>query len=131
MPRQQLRRNRRRRRSRRGIKVLELILVTPIILLALLGTVEYGLLNITHAAVTQAATVGAREAAKLNPLDEIVLDEVVGRVNQILVANEIVITDVPGSGTRLVIEDGSDPLNPKFTQRPRCLRDGIGKIVRG
>jgi Flp pilus assembly protein TadG len=102
----------RRRSLRRGIKVLELILVTPIILLALVGTLEYGLLNINHAAVTHAATVGAREAGKLDPQNEIQLMEVVGRVNQILAANDIVITGAAGSGTRLVIQDGADSLNP-------------------
>jgi hypothetical protein len=93
-------------KSRRGGVVLELILVTPIIVAALVGGLEYGMLNITQAGVTHAATVAAREAAKLNPSDDIVLGEVVGEVNAVLGTYGIVLSDTAGSGTKLVIEDG-------------------------
>lgn len=102
----------RRGQRRRGVQTLELILITPIVVLVLLAVLEFGMLNVTHATVTHASTVGAREAAKLDPNLEIVLEEVVDEVNLILSTIDVVITDVDGSGTKLVIEDGDDPLNP-------------------
>jgi hypothetical protein len=88
--------------------VLELILVTPIIVLVMLAILEFGMLNITHGAVTHATTVGAREAGKLAPSGAIVLDEVVDEVNAVLAAVEILLGEAPGDGTYLIIEDGDD-----------------------
>ncbi len=97
---------------RRGVQTLEVILVTPVIVLVLLATLEFGMLNITHAAITHAATVGAREAGKLLPNGDIALTEVVDEVNEVLAANDINITNAAGSGTKLTIQDGADPANP-------------------
>jgi hypothetical protein len=92
--------------------VLELILITPVIVLVMLAILEFGMLNITHSAVTHATTVGAREAGKLAPSGAIVLDEVVDEVNLVLAAVDILLDDDPGDGTYFIIEDGdNDPTN--------------------
>jgi hypothetical protein len=90
--------------------VLELILVPPVIVLAALAVLEFGMLNTTHGALTHATTVGAREAGKLAPSGAIVLDEVVDEVNDVLAAVDILLDDDPGDGTFFIIEDGdNDP----------------------
>ena len=100
----------RRRERRSGVQVLEVILVTPIIALVMLAILEFGMLNITHGALTQATTVGAREAGKLAPSGAIVLEEVVDEVNAVLAAIDILLDDDPGDGTYFIIEDGdNDP----------------------
>lgn len=49
---------------RRGSLTVELILVLPILILVTLATIQFGILMTVHQAVTHAASVAAREAAK-------------------------------------------------------------------
>jgi hypothetical protein len=78
----------------------------------MLAVLEFGILNTTHGALTHATTVGAREAGKLAPSGAIVLDEVVGEVNNVLAAAAIELDDDAGDGTFFIIEDGdNDPTN--------------------
>lgn len=51
-------------RLRRGVEILELILALPVMLIASLAVLEFGILVLVQQAVTTAATEGAREAAK-------------------------------------------------------------------
>ena len=88
---------------RRGVGTLELILTLPIVVVLLAALFEYGQLMILQSAVTHAATVGAREAGKCSDI------EMVARAVQSVVGvNCIVISDAPGSGTKVVLEDGTD-----------------------
>lgn len=96
-----------RRHRRRGVEVLELLLVTPVILLALLGAFEFSMLTLNQSVVTHATTVGAREAAK-----DPTTSEVLAEINNVLAAYDIQITDSSGSGTVLVIQNGSSPATP-------------------
>ncbi|MCS7272390.1 MAG: pilus assembly protein [Gemmataceae bacterium] len=58
------RRIRSKTHRRRGSLTVELILVLPILILVCLATIQFGILMTVHQAVTHAATVAAREAAK-------------------------------------------------------------------
>jgi len=89
-------------RRRRGVEVLELLLVMPIFVLALVASVEYVPLLITQATITHAATVGAREAGKGADAEWAAIE-----ANKVLAAASIAITDTAGSGTKVVIEDGA------------------------
>jgi hypothetical protein len=88
---------------RRGAVTLELILTLPVIVVLLVAIFEYGTIMVLQAAVTHAATVGAREAGKCSDVS------LVARVVQSVVGvNCITISDVPGSGTKVVLEDGTE-----------------------
>jgi len=65
-------------RRRRAALTVELILVLPILILVCLATIQFGILMTVHQAVTHAATVAAREAAKGAPQQtlECIVEEV-------------------------------------------------------
>ena len=58
-----------RRRSRRGFSTVELVMVLVVLILATFVTFQFGIALIVKQAVAHAATVAAREAAKVNPAD--------------------------------------------------------------
>ncbi len=87
-------------RRRRGVGTLELILTLPVIVVMLVALVEYTTLMILQSTVTHAATVGAREAGKIADIEE-----VVEAVQAVLGANCITLSDEPGSGTKVILED--------------------------
>lgn len=93
------------RRQRCGVITLELILVLPVLVVMLVALVEYTTLMVLQSTVTHAATVGAREAGKMPDIDE-----VVEAVQAVLGANCIVVSAEPGSGTKVILEDGASPL---------------------
>ena len=83
--------------GRRGSLTVELILVLPILILVCLATIQFGILMTVHQAVTHAATVAAREAAKgatINQLGCI--------VNQVLKPHNLTVGDC----VSVVLEDG-------------------------
>ena len=85
---------------------MELILTLPIIVVLLVAIFEYGTLMLLQAAVTHAATVGAREAGKCSDVN------LVARVVQSVVrGNCITISDAPGSGTKVILEDGTEGMS--------------------
>ena len=92
---------RRKMRNRRGVATLELILVVPIILLVLVFSIQFGIVAIYQATVVHSATVAAREAGKGADFDK-----VVGAVQTIVGIQCVDISEVPGSGTKVVLEDG-------------------------
>ena len=93
-------------RVRRGFQTLELVFVLPVLILLLLAALEYGRVLTTRSGVIQAVTVAAREAGKGgNILD------VTEAVNRVLAAHHVAITDVSGSGTKLLIQDGSGAIS--------------------
>jgi hypothetical protein len=89
-------------RSRRGVSTIESILVLVILIIASMAAVQFGLALIVRQAITHAATVAAREAAKGADADELV--EV---VETVLAGHQITI----GDHATLVLEDGPGPLN--------------------
>ncbi len=89
-------------RRRRGVQVLELLLVMPIFVVVLVASVEYVPLLTTQAAITHAATVGAREAGKGANAQWVATS-----ANEVLKSVSIAITDTPGSGTKVLVEDGT------------------------
>ena len=88
--------------ARLGSVTLELIIALAVLIVLLLGIFEYATLMVLQSAVTHAATVGAREAGKGAQISEVV--EVVG---EILGVNCITVSDTPGSGTKVILEDGN------------------------
>ncbi len=88
---------------RRGAVTLELILALPILVVLLIATFELTIVLLVKPAVTHAATVGAREAGKGADVDE--LAEV---VQAVIGVNCITVSDAPGSGTKIVLEDGTE-----------------------
>ena len=89
---------------RSGVATLELILVLPVLVIMLVAMVEYTTVMILQSTVTHAATVGAREAGKIADIDE-----VLEAVDAILGVNCITVSDDEGSGTKVVLENGSYP----------------------
>jgi len=69
-----------KRNRRKGLSTLEMILVLPILLLVTFAGIEFGVLLLVRQAVSHAATVAAREAAKGADMDdlEIVIEKVLG-----------------------------------------------------
>lgn len=57
--------------KRKGVELLELILVMPILFIATLAVFEFGILLLYQEAVTSAAAEGAREAAKTSNDSEV------------------------------------------------------------
>ena len=114
----------RMRNRRRGVQTLELILVTPVLVLVLLAIVEYGVLNVTHAGITHAATVGARVAGKESTFDLIPtppdvydpVEAVAGEVNKVLATVDIAIDGRPGA----LIRQGIVTRSTSTTHTARC-----------
>ncbi|GIX02541.1 MAG: hypothetical protein KatS3mg112_1478 [Thermogutta sp.] len=86
----------RRRSSRRGSLTLEAVLVLPILLLATLAVVQFGVLMLIEQTITHAVTVAAREAGKGADIDATVLS-----VNAVLGLHGLSV----GPGATLVLED--------------------------
>jgi Flp pilus assembly protein TadG len=108
------RRRRGRRFRRAGIETLELILVTPIIVILLVATLQFGSVHLVQEAITHAAKVGAREAAKGAPIEEVAVSiDAVLEPHGIDVADKTInmdgsITYTPKTGTRVFVEYGPD-----------------------
>ena len=87
-----------RRRTRRAVTTIELVLVLVVLILATLVTFQFGFALIVKQAVAHAATVAAREAAKLNPAD---LDELQCDIDHVLAGHQIPI----GTNASFVLEN--------------------------
>ena len=88
-------------RQRRGVQVLEMILITPVFVAVFVAAAEYVPVLIGQSTLTHAVGEGAREAGKGGNLND-----VVAAVNKVLLANNLAVTDTPGSGTMVVLQDG-------------------------
>lgn len=93
-----------RHRPRKAVVTLEFILCLPVLVITLVAAVQYGTAMIVRQAVSHAATEGAREAGKRASAVD-----VVDRVQTILAPHNLVISNVPGSGVRVLLEDGIGP----------------------
>jgi hypothetical protein len=92
--------------GRRGLVVLELLFVVPVLFVLLIAAVAYGRVLTVRCGVTQAATVAAREAAKGGNVWD-----VAKAVNGVLAAQGIAISDRRGSGTKVILQDGCGSLS--------------------
>jgi hypothetical protein len=66
------------RSARRGVETLQLIIALPVLVIALVAGIQFGIVMIVLGTVTQAATVGARETGK--HVDDATVVEVVDAV---------------------------------------------------
>lgn len=98
MPGQRSRRQPRHRAQRRGVYTIELIMVLVVLILATFVSVQFGIALIVKQAVAHAATVAAREAAKVNPADP---DELKAIIERVLAGHQIVL----GSEASYVLEN--------------------------
>ena len=78
---------------RRGVQVLEMVLITPVFVAVFVAAVQYVPVLIGQSTLTHAAGEGAREAGKGGNLND-----VVAAVNKVLLANNLAVTDAPGLG---------------------------------
>jgi Flp pilus assembly protein TadG len=78
-----------------------MILITPVFVAMLVAAVEYVPVLIGQSTLTHAAGEGAREAGKGGNIDD-----VAAAVNKVLLANNLAVTNVPDSGTMVVLQDG-------------------------
>ncbi len=83
---------------RRGVSTFESILVLVVLIIASFAAFQFGLALIVKQTVSHAATVAAREAAKVNPADA---DELICVVNRILQEYRLEI----GPDVSLILED--------------------------
>ncbi len=83
---------------RRGVSTFESILVLVVLIIASFAAFQFGLALIVKQTVSHAATVAAREAAKVSPADA---DELICVVNRILQEYRLEI----GDDMSLVLED--------------------------
>jgi hypothetical protein len=86
------------RRARRGVTTVELVLVLIVLILATFVSFQFGIALIIKQAVAHAATVSAREAAKVNPAD---LTELECNIERILAGHQITL----GPDTSFVLEN--------------------------
>jgi Flp pilus assembly protein TadG len=114
-------------RPRRGAITLEAILTLPVLVIVVLAAIQFGIVMLVREAVSQAAIVAAREAAKEanlpnpNELDD-ANTAVLNAVNTILgvfcLAVDPTSTDV-NSDTKVILEFGVEP--PIVTGDPGLL----------
>jgi Flp pilus assembly protein TadG len=96
---------------RRGVSTIESILVLVILIIASMAAVQFGLALIVRQAITHAATVAAREAAKGADADELV--EV---VETVLAGHQITI----GDEATLVLENGPEEVDVEIRGTLAC-----------
>jgi hypothetical protein len=89
-----------RRQSRRGVATVELVMVLIVLILATFVTFQFGIALIVKQAVAHAATVAAREAAKVNPAGLVELRDDIERV---LAGHQIVM----GPNASFILENPS------------------------
>jgi hypothetical protein len=117
-------------RGRRGLVVLELLFAVPVLFVLLIAAIAYGQVLMVRCGVTQAATVAAREAAKGGNVWD-----VAKAVNRVLAAHGVAISGRRGSGTKVILQDGSGRLSEygdpgmTYVKRPVTGPDEVLTIV--
>ncbi|NLX97706.1 MAG: pilus assembly protein [Rhodopirellula sp.] len=107
-------RHAKRRQCRRaGVETLELLLVTPVIVIVFVAAFQFGLVHWTQSAITHAATEGAREAGKDAPYQTAadLVVEIAAVVDAVVQPMGIDISGTLGSGTRVYLEVGPNNAN--------------------
>jgi hypothetical protein len=98
------------------VQVLEMVLITPIFVAMFVAAAEYVPVLVGQSTLTHAVGEGAREAGKRGNLND-----VVAAVNKVLLANDLAVTNAPGSGTMVVLQDGPHTFefgDPNLTFQP-------------
>ena len=108
----------RRLRSERGAELIEFALIFPLLLLVLLGIVDFGFLFQRYEVLTNATREGARLAALPNYSD----DDVKRRVCQFLLTG-----GVPTTGCGTAAAPAATPTNPAVTITSPGIVVGGGK----
>jgi len=90
--------------KRRGFQAVELLFVLPVMALLLVAAVQFGRTMTIRSSIMHAAILAAREAAKGSDVAD-----VAEAVNCVLAAHGLAITDRPGSGTKLVLQEECKP----------------------
>jgi TadE-like protein len=108
----------RRLKSQRGAELIEFALIFPLLLLVLLGIVDFGFLFQRYEVLTNATREGARLAALPNYSD----DDVKRRVCQFLLTG-----GVPTTGCGTAAAPAATPTNPAVTITSPAIVVGGGK----
>ena len=108
----------RRLKSQRGAELIEFALIFPLLLLVLLGIVDFGFLFQRYEVLTNATREGARLAALPNYTD----DDVKRRVCQFLLTG-----GVPTTGCGTAAAPAATPTNPAVTITSPAIVVGGGK----
>ena len=108
----------RRFKSQRGAELIEFALIFPLLLLVLLGIVDFGFLFQRYEVLTNATREGARLAALPNYSD----DDVKRRVCQFLLTG-----GVPTTGCGTAAAPAATPTNPAVTITSPAIVVGGGK----
>lgn len=100
--------------SRRGLYVWELVVVVPLVLMVLLGVVEYGFVYINQRHLAMAARTGAKIAAEQATFDIVVIKDEVDRhllsAGFASGATEVILQHNVGSMTPVVISSLGTPV---------------------
>jgi hypothetical protein len=103
--------------KRRGLQALELLFVVPVLAVLLVTALQCGRAMMVRSGLVQAATMAAREAGKGAGIEE-----VAQAVNCVLAAHGIAVSDRPGSGTKVTVQDGRGNVkqygDPRMTVNP-------------
>ena len=111
----QVKRSRPTLRSERGAELIEFALIFPLLLLVLLGIVDFGFLFQRYEVLTNATREGARLASLPNYTD----DDIRRRVCEFLIAGGVATTGCPGTS----------PTNPVVTVTSPTIDMGVGKTA--
>ena len=99
------------RRSRVGIYVWELLVVVPVVLLILLGLIEYGLVYVNLRHLAMASRTGAKIAAEQSSFDIVAIQTEVDRhllsSGFVSGSNEVILQHNVGSPSTTVISSAS------------------------
>lgn len=110
----------RRLRSQRGAELIEFALIFPLLLLVMLGIIDFGFLFQRYEVLTNAAREGARMAA----LPNYTLTDVKGRVCQYLTAGGVPTTGCPAAPTNpaVTLTDVAIPVTGKAAMQGKRVQ---------
>ena len=101
---------------RRGVQILESILVICLLAILTAAMVQYGAIETVQQAVEAAAQEGAREAAKefvTATIDEQIVDAAEEAVTEVLSVHQLAVADQDGSGVRVIVNDSNGVLGSR------------------
>jgi hypothetical protein len=114
-------------RGRRGVVVIELLLVLPLLLIVLLGTIEFALLLVARAELVAACREGARVASHDGGDRDEIREEVRETVHRMLGKGRL------GHCTKVEVcwhrEDRTHPPHSEDPKHPRFGRDRVKVVV--
>jgi len=119
-----------RHNSRSASAALEVILAGPVVVITIFAAFQYGVAVLCRQAVAQASGAGARVASA----EGSDFTDVVAEVEAVLQAHDVPVSNVPGSGVKVLLEEGGVPLqefgDPTLTCNPPANPTMAGDEVR-